>query len=353
MVGGKGGTDQAGMEEKKTLFIPSSGSMENHLAALRELLARLESPFQRGDMVGIKLHWGERGNLRYLPPLFAREIVFWLREQGVGSFVFDTTVLYSGGRRNGADALQTAADHGFTEDYLGCPVIIADGMDGRKLIDLPAEYKHFPTVQVAHIFEKATGFFILSHFKGHLEGGFGGAVKNISMGFASRAQKQRMHSDASPVLIRNSCTRCGTCVEVCPTHAAGWGGDGYPIYDLDVCIGCAQCIGLCPEVALQIRWDTDVAVFQEKLVETAAAVWRLIQGKTLLVNALLNICSECDCLPGEHPLIAPDAGFLGGYHPVILDRESLKIIGSCHLDKAHPGIPWERQFAYAGEIGFI
>ena len=52
-------------------------------------------------------------------------------------------------------------------------------------------------------------------------------------------------------------------------------------------------------------------------------------------------------------VIAPDAGFLGGYHPVILDQESLKIIGSCHLDKAHPGIPWQRQFTYAGEIGFI
>ncbi len=341
------------MDEKRTVFIPSSGSTEDHLAGLRDLLVRLERPYCPGETVGIKLHWGERGNLRYLPPLFAREIVTWLRDQGVSAFIFDTTVLYSGGRRNGADALQTAAEHGFTEDYLGCPVVIADGLDGRDLVDLPAGYKHFQTVQVADIFEKASGFFIFSHFKGHLEGGFGGAVKNISMGFASRAQKQRMHSDVKPVLIRNSCTRCGTCVEVCPTGAAQWGGDGYPRYDLDMCIGCAQCIGLCPELALQISWETDVSVFQEKLVETAAAVWRAIRGKTLLINALLNICTECDCLPGEHPLIAPDAGFIGGYHPVVLDGESLKIVGSCHLDRAHPGIPWKRQFSYAEEIGFI
>jgi len=341
------------MDEKQTVFIPSSGSQEDHLAGLRNLLVRLESPYRPGETVGIKLHWGERGNLRYLPPLFAREIVTWLRDQGVGAFIFDTTVLYSGGRRNGADALRTAAEHGFTEDYLGCPVLIADGLDGRDLIDLPAGYKHFQKVQVADIFEKASGFLIFSHFKGHLEGGFGGAVKNISMGFASRAQKQRMHSDVKPVLIRNSCTRCGTCVEVCPTGAAQWEADGYPGYDLDVCIGCAQCIGLCPELALQISWETDVSIFQEKLVETAAAVWRVIQGKTLLINALLNICTECDCLPGEHPLIAPDAGFIGGYHPVVLDGESLKIVGSCNLDKAHPGIPWKRQFSYAEEIGFI
>jgi uncharacterized Fe-S center protein len=341
------------MNQNNTIFVPSTGTTENHLAGLQALLARLTSPYRSGDVVGIKLHWGERGNLRYLPPLFAREIVAWLRDQEVRSFIFDTTVLYSGGRRNGADALRTAAEHGFAEDYLGCPVLIADGLDGRALCDLPAGYHHFETVQVADIFKQATGFFILSHFKGHLEGGFGGAVKNISMGFASRAQKQRMHSDTKPVLTENLCNRCGTCVEVCPTGAAHWGGDGYPSYDLGMCIGCAQCIGLCPEMALQISWDTDIAVFQEKLVETAAAIWRVIQGKTLLVNALVNICTECDCLPGEHPLIAPDAGFIGGYHPVALDRESLKIVGSCHLDKAHPGIPWQRQFSYATEIGFI
>jgi len=339
--------------DKRTIFIPSTGSTETHLTAFCDLLSRLESPYKKGDMVGIKLHWGERGNLRFLPPIFARAVVTWLRDQGVGAFIFDTTVLYSGGRRNGADSLKTAAEHGFTEDYLGCPLIIADGMDGRDLVDLPAGYRHFQTVQVARIFEKAAGFFILSHFKGHLEGGFGGAIKNISMGFASRAQKQRMHSDASPALIRENCTRCGTCIEVCPSHAAQWGDDNYPCYDLDLCIGCAQCIGLCPEVALQLCWETDVAVFQEKLIETAAAVWQVIRGKTLLVNALLNICSECDCMPGEHPIIAPDAGFVGGYHPVALDRESLKIIGSCPVDKAHPGIPWKRQFTYAAEIGFL
>ena len=341
------------MTDKRLVFIPSSGSPDSREAALRDLLPRLDCPFARGERVGIKLHWGERGNRRFLSPRYARAIVGWLREQGVDAFIFDTTVLYSGGRRNSTDALQTAALHGFTESFLRCPVIIADGCDGRDVMDIPAGYRHFETVQVARIFNEASGFFILSHFKGHLEAGFGGAVKNISMGFASRAQKQRMHSDASPSLIRSRCTRCGTCIEVCPVQAAQWGVDGYPRYDLTRCIGCCQCIGLCPELALEILWDTDQTVFQEKLVETAAAVWRVIGKKTVLVNALLDICSECDCMPGEHPIVAPDAGFLGGYHPVVLDRESLNMVGSSSLDKAHPGIPWERQFSYAEEIGFV
>ena len=77
----------------------------------------------------------------------------------------------------------------------------------------------------------------------------------------------------------------------------------YPEYDLKKCIGCAQCIAMCPELALQIFWNSDMTVFQEKLVETAAAVWKKIQEKTIVINALLNITVECDCLPGKNPVI--------------------------------------------------
>jgi hypothetical protein len=271
---------------------------------------------------------------------------------GARPFVFDTTVLYSGSRRTGEDSLKTAAGHGYSETALGCPVIIGDGMDGRDTIDIPADYRHFITVQTARIFDRAEAFVIFSHFKGHMASGFGGAIKNLSMGFASRAQKQRMHADARPKIKKKKCTQCGLCVEVCPTGAASFADDDYPVYDMGICIGCAQCIGLCPELALQIMWNADDQVFQEKLVETAAAVWRKIKGRTILINALLNIASECDCLPGRHPLIAPDAGFIGGYNPVTLDEESVRRVGKTCFDAAHAHAGWRRQFSYSREIGF-
>ena len=225
---------------------------------LRRLLDGMIKPYKPGDRVGIKIHWGERGNKGFLPPLYTREIVRWLIASGIKPFVFDTTVLYSGGRRTAADSLKTAADHGFTETYLGCPVLIGDGMDGRDILEIPSGYRHFSTVQVAGIIRKADGFVIFSHFKGHIESAFGGAIKNISMGFASRAQKQRMHADAHPRLIAGKCTRCGLCAEVCPTGAAVLPTEGEPKYDLKTCIGCSQCIALCPEMALKIIWGTDV-----------------------------------------------------------------------------------------------
>ena len=334
------------------IFEAVKGKTKPYIKSLQKTLKQFQPPFAPGDRVGIKLHWGERGNEGYLPPDYAKEISRWLTAQGAKPFVFDTTVLYSGGRRTAADSLQTAAEHGYTCDFLGCPVIIADGMDGKDVVSIPAGYKHFETVEVASIFDRADGFVIFSHVKGHLASLFGGAIKNLSMGFASRAQKQRMHSDYNPILNRELCTRCGICAEVCPTQAATISDPDYPEYDLQKCIGCAQCIAMCPELALEIFWDSDAAVFQEKLVETAAAVWKKIGSKSIAINALLNIVTECDCLSGKHPVVSPDLGFTGGYDPVELDYESLKMIGPEVFEKIHPDIPWQRQFSYAREIGF-
>lgn len=337
---------------KSIQFQKCSASEESRLRALQKVLEKTEKPFASGDSIGIKLHWGERGNKNYLAPVYAREIVKWLQAAGLKPFVFDTTVLYSGGRRDGQDSLNTAAKHGFTEEYLGCQVMIGDGLDGKSIIDLPAGFTHFATVQTAKVVQDADGFVILSHFKGHMEAGFGGSIKNISMGFASRAQKQRMHADAKPKLIKAKCIKCGECVDVCPTEAATMADNDFPVYDRVKCIGCAQCIAMCPETALKIIWDTDIKVFQEKLVETAAAVWRVIQKKTVVVNAVIDVVAECDCLPGNHHRIAEDQGFISTYHPVLADAEAIRLLGAVPFDQAHPNIPWQRQFEYAKEIGF-
>jgi len=322
--------------DDKMIFESIEGKRKPYLESFRRILQQIRYPFAKRNNIGIKLHWGEKGNKGFLPPDYAREIVESLKAQNFQPFIFDTTVLYSGGRRTAQDSLQTAASHGYIPEFLGCPIIIADGMDSRNVISLSANYKHFEKVEVGNVFDNTHGFVILSHFKGHMVSCFGGAIKNLSMGFASRAQKQRMHSDYHPVLNKKQCTRCGICAQVCPTKAAVTKGAEYPEYDLDKCIGCAQCIAMCPELALEVSWDTDIVAFQEKLVETAAAVWNKIKGKTILINALINISAECDCLPGKNPFIAPDYGFVGGYHPVELDAQSLKIIGADIFEKITP-----------------
>ncbi|MCD6418387.1 DUF362 domain-containing protein [bacterium] len=337
-----------------TIFEKSGKNLEDNLASLRKIFTKMKKiPFGSGDTVGIKIHWGERGNVSFLPPEYTREIVRWLKSMGAKPFVFDTTVLYRGGRRNGDDAINTARQHGFSKEFLGCPIVIADGNDGTNTIEIPAGYRHFETVQVADIFSNTDGFVIFSHFKGHMVAGFGGAVKNISMGFASRAQKQRMHTDSLfPQLNRDKCTKCGVCIQHCPAGAVSFDEDGYPVFNLQKCISCGECIALCPQVALKILWNTDKKIFQEKLVETAAAVWKIIAKRTVLINALIKITKECDCLPGENPAVTEDIGFVAGYHPVEVDAKSIEVLGEDIIDNAHRNIPWRRQFEYAKEIKF-
>jgi len=335
-----------------TFFSETRRSELEAVSALKDLLAKMQRPFEAGDAVGVKVHWGERGNDSHLPPVYVREVVRWLQAGGARPFVFDTTVLYSGGRRSGKDSLETAAGHGYTEEFLGCEVVIGDGLEGNEVVDIPCDLMHFPTVQTGSVIDRADGFVIFSHFKGHLGSGFGGAIKNLSMGFASRAQKQRMHADAKPSLIEEQCTRCGVCADVCPTGAAQISDDEFPTYDLELCIGCAQCIGQCPVMALEIFFSADPSVFQEKLVETAAAVWKRIAEKTILINALVRISADCDCLPGKAEIISPDKGFIGGYHPVAVDQESLRRLGEEVITRTHPYVPWQRQFSFAREIGF-
>jgi hypothetical protein len=105
-------------------------------------------------------------------------------------------------------------------------------------------------------------------------------------------------------------------------------------------------------MALKILWDIEDKIFQEKLIETAAAVWKRIKGRSVVINTLLNITVECDCLPGENLVMYHDLGFIGGYNPVEVDAESLKLIGIEPFEKAYPNIPCQRQFEYARETGF-
>ena len=97
-------------------FSETDGTQTGSVAALEALLKKVRHPFAPGDAVGIKLHWGERGNESFLEPVYARTIVSWLASLEARPFVFDTTVLYSGGRRLGKDSLETAARHGYTAE---------------------------------------------------------------------------------------------------------------------------------------------------------------------------------------------------------------------------------------------
>ena len=137
--------------------------------------------------VAVKVHTGEPGNPHYLNPELIRDLV-----QRVNGTIVETNTAYGGRRASTAMHMQVARDHGFTAI---APVVI---LDESADISLPVTGgRHITENYVGARFNEFNFHVVLSHFKGHAMGGFGGALKNISIGYASAAGKLWLHTAGS------------------------------------------------------------------------------------------------------------------------------------------------------------
>lgn len=330
------------------------------------LKAGLASCIKTNDLVAIKMHWGEVGNLAYVAPALVRAVVEEVRRAGGKPFLTDTNTLYRGGRRNAVDHIMTAYKNGFSIGVVDAPVIVADGLKGLDYQRVKGTGTHFKELKIGSAIYNADALIVLSHVKGHLLLGFGGAIKNLGMGCASPAGKQAMHSDLRPKVKPSVCIGCGTCERHCPTGAARVMGDGKAFIDQKRCIGCGECTSVCPTEAIPIRWKTDPSSVQEKTAEYALAALSGKEGKCGFINFLMHVGPDCDCFSWNDAAIVPDLGILASKDPVAIDQASVDLINRApgiplsklgddlHVpDKIHKvtGVQWDRIFTYGEEIG--
>jgi uncharacterized Fe-S center protein len=222
---------------------------------------------EKDDFVALKIHFGERGNHAFIKPPRVSPVVKKIKSLKGRPFWVDSNTLYKGSRCNTLAHLQTAFDHGYTFGKTGAHVLIADGLEGRSYAEIKVNYKHFKKVFVGSLIVEADALLAISHFKGHEVTGFGGAIKNISMGLASRAGKQQMHADLKPAVNKDACTACGKCLISCPVEAISWDANHKADIDLGKCIGCGQCIVSCRFDAISICWSGTSQSLQEKMAE--------------------------------------------------------------------------------------
>ena len=337
------------MKNSKVWFLPWDKKDR-----LEELLDKAGLPkiFKKEDLVAIKGHFGEKGNTGHVKPDFYKPVIKMAKDAKARPFLTDTNTIYHGERNNATGHLAIAAGHGFSMESMGIPVVIADGESGHDYEDVEIAGRHFKKVKIARGVAEVDTIIAVSHFKGHLLAGFGGAIKNLGMGCGARIGKFEMHSTVSPTISIKHCTGCGACVDVCSQGALEVEGGKITI-DVKKCAGCGECVVACTEGALKISWSEPGRKVQEKFVEYALGAVK--DKKLFCINFINNVTPNCDCVSvGERSMIA-DIGILASTDPVAIDQACLDLVlkAAPHdvFKKAHPNIDYTVQLEYAERTG--
>lgn len=225
--------------------------------------------------VAVKVHSGEKGNQNFLHPDFWKEIIDY-----VGGTVVECNTAYEGARNTTPKHLALLEDHGWNR-YFTVDLLDAQGPDlelpipGGKVI-----HKNFVGKDIANY----DSMLVLSHFKGHPMGGYGGALKQLSIGFASSFGKAYIHGAGDPKQL----------------------------------------------------WTADHDSFLESMADAASSVVEYFKGNAVYINVMKNMSVDCDCCAvAEDPCLA-DMGVLASTDPVAIDQACIDLVYGCDdPGKAH------------------
>lgn len=224
--------------------------------------------------VAVKLHSGEKGNQNFLGPEFWKPVVEY-----VGGTVVECNTAYDGERNETRKHKKLLEDHGWSI-YFDVDLLDAEGPD------LELEIPNGKVIKKNYIGKDLADYdsmLVLSHFKGHPMGGYGGALKQLSIGVASSYGKAYIHGAGVPEDI----------------------------------------------------WTADHNAFLESMADAAGSVIEYMKGNILYVNVMKNMSVDCDCCAvAEDPCIA-DIGILVSTDPVAIDQACIDLVYAC----SDPGKP--------------
>ena len=220
--------------------------------------------------VAVKLHSGEQGNQNYIRPEFVKAIV-----ERVNGTVVECNTAYEGARNSTEKHKKLIEDHGWTK-YFDVDIMDADGDD--MVLDIP-NGKVLKQNFVGKNMKNYDSMLVLSHFKGHPMGGYGGALKQLSIGCASSDGKSWIHSAGS--------TKDQTIV---------W--DNLPEQNL----------------------------FLESMADAASSVVNYFKDNILFINVMCNLSVDCDCCAIAEDPCMKDIGILASTDPIAIDKACIDLI---------------------------
>ena len=250
------------MEKAKVYFIKDITS-ENMVKIYKALNINLNGN------VAVKLHSGEEGNQNYVKPEFVRDIIEY-----VNGTVVECNTAYEGSRNTTEKHKKLIEKHGWTKYF---DVDIMDEIDDLKL-EIP-NGKIIKENYLGKNIEKYDSMLVVSHFKGHPMGGYGGALKQLSIGCASSAGKSIIHS-------------------------AGKTDDQ------------------------KILWDNipEQNLFLESMADAAMSVVNYFQGKMAFINIMCNMSVDCDCCSVAEDPCMKDIGILASLDPIAIDQACIDLV---------------------------
>lgn len=219
--------------------------------------------------VAVKVHSGEEGNQNYLHPEFMQKII-----EHVGGTVVECNTAYPGARTNNKDHRELLAKHGWSK-YYNVDLLDEDG-DYEEVIP---NGKVIKKDYLGTHLKKYDSVLVLSHFKGHPMGGFGGALKQLSIGFASRRGKAYIH---------------------------GAGKTDNPDY-----------------VWEHLPKQDD---FLESMADAASCVTKLYKDHIAFINVMANMSVDCDCCAEAEDPCMKDIGILASLDPIAIDKACLDLV---------------------------
>ena len=215
--------------------------------------------------VAVKVHSGETGNQNFLRPDFWKELI-----DHVGGTVTETNTAYEGTRNTTEKHLKTIKEHGWSELF---PFDLLDSEGEDMILPVP-EGKRIKKNFVGKNTAKYDSLLVLSHFKGHPMGGYGGALKQLSIGMASSYGKAYIHGAGEVEKI----------------------------------------------------WTADHDSFLEAMADAAKSVVDYFKGNAVYINVMKNMSVDCDCCAVAEDPCMKDIGMLISLDPVAIDKACLDLV---------------------------
>ena len=251
------------MEKSKVYFI-NEITPENIIKAYNAIGKKLEGN------VAVKMHSGEKGNKNYLRPEFVKDVINY-----VSGTVVECNTAYEGARNSTEKHLELIKEHEW-EKYFPFDLLDREGPDME--LDIPSG-KVLKKNYVGKDLAKYDSLLVLSHFKGHAMGGYGGALKQLSIGCASSAGKTLIHT-------------------------AGKETDQTKLWD---------------NLPEQDK-------FLEAMADAASSIVDYFKGNAVYINVMKNISVDCDCDGNASDPCMQDIGILASLDPVAIDQACLDLV---------------------------